>query len=130
MRVKILFSEPTLTLSNLTALLENVDWYDVGDYLWIPGSKLNMIRQQHHESQCRQACWELYLNEAPFPCWKRVAMALYYSGQLEELEIVQKKYLKGESALLRSKLVSIGCYGDYCTCLITVIVLASCTIDL
>lgn len=100
MRVKILFSEPTLTLFNLTTLLENVDWYDVGNYLWIPLSKRTMIRQQHHhESQCRQACWEFYLNEAPFPCWKRVATALYNYGYLEELEIVQKKYLKGESAI-------------------------------
>ncbi len=130
MRVKILFSEPTLTLSNLTALLENVDWYHVGTNLWIPRSKRNMIQQQHHESQCRQACWELYLNEAPFPSWKRVAEALYLRGYLEELEIVQKKYLKGESVLLSSKLVSIGCYGDHCTCLTAMIVLAFCTIDL
>ncbi len=124
MRVKLLFSEPTLTLSNLTTLLENVDWDDVGRYLWIPLSKRDMIPQQHHESQCRQACWELYLNEVPFPNWKKVAMALYYHGYLEELEIVQRKYLKGESALLSSKLVSVGCYGDHCTCLTAVIVLA------
>ncbi len=124
MRVKLLFSEPTLTLSNLTTLLENVNWFDVGLNLWIPYSKLSMIREQHHKSQCRQACWELYLNEVPFPCWKRVAVALYYRGHLEELEIVQRKYLKGESALLSSRLVSVGCYGDHCTCLTAVIVLA------
>ena len=100
MSIKILFSDPTLTLSNLTTLLENVDWNDVGSGLWIPRSKRNMIQQQHHGSQCRQACWEFYLNEAPFPCWKRVAHALYLGNRryLEELEIVQKKYLKGESA--------------------------------
>ncbi len=99
MRVKILFSEPTLTLSNLTTLLENVDWDNVGRALWIPPSKLDMIQQQHHKSKCRQACWELYLNEVPFPSWKTVAEALYLKGYLEELEIVQKKYLKGESVL-------------------------------
>ncbi len=127
MRVKILFSEPTLTLSNLTTLLENVDWDVVGRGLSIPLSKLNMIQHQHHKSR---ACWDLYLNVVPFPCWKRVAWALYYCGYLEELEIVQKKYLKGESALLSSKLVFIGCYGDHCTCLTAMIVLASCIIDL
>ncbi len=130
MRIQILFSEPTLTLSNLTTLLEKIDWDDVGVNLWIPPSKRDMIRQQYHKSQCRQACWELYLNEAPFPSWKRVAEALYLGGYLEELEIVQKKYLKGESVLLSSKLVSIVCYGDHCTCLTAMIVLAFCTIDL
>ena len=40
------------------------------------------------------------MNEAPFPCWKGVALALYLNGDIEELEIVQKKYLKGESATL------------------------------
>ena len=93
-----LFSEPTLTLFNLTTLLKNVKWYDVGGDLWIPTSKLDMIRQQHHESQCSLACWELYLNEAPFPCWKRVAWALYHHGYIEELKIVQKNYIKRESA--------------------------------
>ena len=81
-------------------MLENVDWYNVGSGLWIPESKLIMIEQQHHESQRSQACWELYLNEAPFPYWKGVAWALYLNEDLEELEIVQKKYLKGESATL------------------------------
>ena len=117
-----------MTLSNLTTLLENVDWYNFGGGLWIPLSKLKMTRQQYHKSQYRQSCWELYLNEAPFPCWKRVAAALYYRGHLEELEIVHRKYLKGESAVLSSKLVSAGCYGGHCTCLTATIVLASCTI--
>ena len=112
----ILCLDPTLTLSNLTTLLENVAWDDMGHVLWIPASKLNMIQQQHHESQsqCRQAFLELYLNEAPFPCWKRVAKALYLYGHLEELEIVQKKYLKGASAIPSSQQMSVGCYGDHC----------------
>ena len=91
--------EYTLTLPNLTTLLKNVDWYDVGYWMDIPKAKLDMIRQQYgsgyDESQCRQKCWELYLLEHPVPSWQKVAEALYQEDCLEELEMVQKKYLKG-----------------------------------
>ena len=65
----------------------------------IPSAKLDMIRQQYasgdDESQCRQKCWELYLLKHPLPSWQQVAEALYLMDCLEELEVVQKKYLKG-----------------------------------
>ena len=65
----------------------------------MPRTKRDMIRQQHasgdDESQCRQKCWELYISEHPLPSWQQVAHALYLSGHLEELEVVQKKCLKG-----------------------------------
>ena len=92
-------SEPTLTLPNLTTLLENVDWYSVGRKMHIPAAKLDMIGQQSasgdDESQCRQKCWELYLLEHPLPSWQQVAEVLYRMDCLEKLEVVQKKYLKG-----------------------------------
>ena len=91
-------SEPTLTLPNLTTLLENVDWDNVGRRMNIPMVKRDMIRQNasgDDEFQCRQKCWELYLLEHPLPSWQQVAHALYRMDCLEELEVVQKKYLKG-----------------------------------
>ena len=95
--------DPTLTLPNLTALLEKVDWYSFGSwYLNIPDATLDMICSSGgDDSQCRQKCWEVYLNEHPAPSWKQMANGLYtgvYSGRdyFEELEVVQKKYLKGE----------------------------------
>lgn len=65
--------------------------------MWIPKVKRNMIGQQYggNDSQCRQKCWELYLREHPSPSWKRVANALNVNGYKEELEVVEKKYLKG-----------------------------------
>ena len=92
----------TLTLPNLTALLEKVDWDLIGRYyLNIPDATLDTIRSSGGDaSQCRQKCWEVYLNEHPAPSWKQVANGLYRGnypeGYLEELEVVQKKYLKGE----------------------------------
>ena len=56
------------------------------------------------DSQRRQRCCEVYLSDHPAPSWKQVANALYipnFDGQAcpEELEVVQKKYLRGESAV-------------------------------
>ena len=57
------------------------------------------------DSQCRQKCWEVYLSEHPSPSWKQVADALYIQSSsgieyLKELEVVQKKYLKGGCAVI------------------------------
>ena len=90
--------DPTLTLPNLTALLEKVNWYKFASW-WmdIPEETLDMIRSSGgDDSQCRRKCWEVYLNEYPAPSWKHVADALYRGDYLEELEVVQRKYLKGE----------------------------------
>ena len=95
--------DPTLTLPNLTALLEKVDWNRFGRYyLDIPDATYDMIRSSGGDaSQYRQKFWEVYLNEHPTPSWKQVANGLYmctsvYDDYHEELDVVQKKYLKGE----------------------------------
>ena len=99
----VFFLEPSLSLTNLTTLLENVNvressqWWNIGYCLNIPESKLNAIQHQHSSPDQRShACWDLYVSEYPSPSWKEVAYALYMVDYLEELEVVQKKYLKGE----------------------------------
>ena len=64
----------------------------------IPESKLDEIWSQHSDDDQRhsRACWELYLKDHPSPTWKGVAYALYLQDHLKELEVVLKKYLKGE----------------------------------
>ena len=99
----VFFLEPSLSLTNLTTLLENVNvrssdqWWCIGDWFNIPRSKLNAIERQHSSPDQRgRACWDLYVSDHPSPSWKGVAYALYVWDHLEELEVVQKKYLKGE----------------------------------
>ena len=99
----VFFLEPSLSLTNLTTLLENVNvgysrrWWSIGLLLNIPPSKLDAIEGQHSSpDQCSHACWDLYVSEHPSPSWKEVAYVLYLLGYFEELEVVQKKYLKGE----------------------------------
>ena len=99
----VFFLEPSLSLTNLTILLENINvennlrWWNVGSLLSVPPSKLDAIAGQHSSpDQCSRACWDLYVSEHPSPSWKGMAYALYMEDCLEELEVVQKKYLKGE----------------------------------
>jgi hypothetical protein len=99
----VFFLEPSLSLTNLTTLLENVNvgdsrqWWWTGYDLNIPPSKLNAIEGQHSSpDQCSRACWDLYVSDHPSPSWKEVALALYREDFLDELEVVQKMYLKGE----------------------------------
>ena len=102
----LLLLDPTLTLSNLTSLLEKVDWDDMGRWMEIPDATREMIRSSGGDDcQCRRRCWEVYLNEYPAPSWKHIAEALYMprlggKDYLTELEVVQKKYLRGESAVV------------------------------
>ena len=99
-------SETTLNLPNLNTLLERVshDWSGIGAYMNIPLSKRDEIGSQHsYDAQrCSRACWEVYLKEHPSPTWQHVAYALYMQDHLEELEVVLKKYLKGEWAMIIS----------------------------
>ena len=86
-----LLTESTLTLEALTTLLSNVDWRVVGSWLQLPNSKLEMIRFPT-ESQCREACWKLFLKEHPCPSWRLVGWSLIYCGYHKELQEVQKHY--------------------------------------
>ena len=102
----LLLLDPTLTLPNLTPLLEKIDWVDVGWTMDIPKATVDMFRfRGGDDSQHRRRCWEIYLNEHPAPSWKHIAEMLYRASCrgkecLEELEVVQKKYLRGESAVV------------------------------
>ena len=63
----------------------------------IPPSKLNMIKQQHSSDLQRiRECVQVYLTKHPAPTWQQVAYALYQRGHIEELQVVQRNYLKGQ----------------------------------
>ena len=78
-------------------MLQKVNWNHIGRRIGIPHATRDRIRNStDDEYQQRYKCWEVYLNEHPTPTWKDVAEALYSEDYLEELEIVQKTYLKGQ----------------------------------
>ena len=82
-------TDPSLNLTNLTKLLEDVeDWKRVGAFLGIPYS-VRDIRKH------KEACWEWYLNNHPFPSWRYIAYILYMLDEHEVLEVLKSQYLKG-----------------------------------
>ena len=95
-------TDPSLTLTNLTQLLEDVrHLFYVSDYLHIPLSvRVSIDTQQSSESERRKAYWEWYLNNHPCPSWRHIANALYMSREHGVLEVLKSRYLKGESGSL------------------------------
>ena len=95
-------TDPSLTLTNLTQLLEDVrNWFGVSYHLDIPYSVRNSIdTQQSSGSERRKACWEWYLNNHPCPSWRHIANALYMEREHGVLEVLKSRYLKGESGSL------------------------------
>ena len=92
-------TDPSLTLTNLIQLLKDVkDWVSVGADLNIPLSMLDSIKKQHSsKSQCKEACWEWFLNNHPSLEWNKVADALYCNQEHELLEVLKSQYFKGWS---------------------------------
>ena len=92
-------TESTLTLDNLTSLLDGVveDLDRVASWLHIPLSKHRELEQQYGWKQRPRAYSTYFITKHPSPSWILVANALWKSGELGALEVVQKLYLKGES---------------------------------
>ena len=91
-------TDPSLTLANLTQLLQDGDWDDVLSNLDIHYSVLNSIKSKHYsQSECMKALGERYLNDHPCPSWRHVAHVLYEQKEHGVLEVLKSRYLKGES---------------------------------
>ena len=95
-------TDPSLTLTNLTQLLEDVRYLGgVTVYLGIPRSVYDRIKaQESSESERRKAYCEWYLNNHPCPSWRHIANALYMEKKHGVLEVLKSRYLKGECGSL------------------------------
>ena len=99
-----LYSEPTLTLSNLLSVLEGVTkWYSLGYCLGVLHSKLeDILRRSPTDSEGLKAMLNEWLETHPAPSWRGLARALYGSREVPEhtaLQRVYHKYLPGMSAV-------------------------------
>ena len=95
-------TDPTLTHTNLTQLLDSVDWkLDESDETFsmalnIPYSEHEKIVAKHSdEAQCKKALCRWYLDNYPAPSWKHVADSLYLYEDHVVLDVLQSQYLKG-----------------------------------
>ena len=94
-----LFTDPTLTLNSVTAIMKGVQqWEDVAYWIGIPASKRHELKSQNPiTDQAKQACWDYWIRCHPAPSWRILAGGLYYWGEHGALEVLQMNYLKGES---------------------------------
>ena len=93
-----LFTDLTLTLDNITAIMKDVQrWEDVARWIGIPLIKCAELRSQNPTAdQAKQACWDYWLHHHPACSWSILADGLYYWGEHGALEVLQMNYLKGE----------------------------------
>ena len=89
--------EPSLTLDNLTSVLDGVENMDrVATWLQIPQSKQDELRRQYDRQQIKRALSAYFMSHHPAPSWLIVADALWMTKNHGALEVVQKLYFKGE----------------------------------
>jgi hypothetical protein len=93
-----LFTDPTLTLNTVTAIMKDVrQWADVADWIGICLSKhYELQRQNPTTDQEKQACWNYWLHHHPAPSWRLLADGLYVCKERGALEVLQMNYLKGK----------------------------------
>ncbi len=94
-------TDDTLTLANLTQLVNNMeDWDDFRRLICIPDSKYEALKQQHPDgAQWKKAACVWYLTEHPAPSWSHVATALYIIEEHAVLDVLRMHYLKGQWTL-------------------------------
>ena len=97
-----LFPEPSLTLSNLTTVLEPLperEWESFGDWMDVPESILNKIESQFVSDKERKAeVLRVIHTQHPHLTWEHVSFVLYrlLGGKYHNvLETVQTKFPTG-----------------------------------
>ena len=86
--------DPTLTAKNVTEVMGVVgDWKAVGNWLGVPDSKLQEIKQlSTSEREKSQSLGRYWVTNAPGASWERLGHALYKEGE-ETAAAMVKQYL-------------------------------------
>ena len=98
-QVASLFTDPTLTLNNVTAIMKNEQkWEWVAGWIGIPNSRRDELGIQNPTiDQWKLALWDYWLHYHPAPSWRILAGGLYSWGEHGVLELLQMNYLKGKT---------------------------------
>ena len=106
-RCSPLFTDPTLTLNNVTVIMKDVQgWEVVADWIGINYFKrveLKRFCQNPTTDQHKQAYWDYWFHHHSAPSWRILADGLYCCGEHGALEVLLMNYLKGKN---------IGAYHD------------------
>ena len=90
-------SDPILTVENVTEVMGEVgDWESVGEWLDVPHSKLQEIKQQSYTERDRsRLAGEYWVNTDPNASWRCLADVLYELGEDRALLMVKQYLPKG-----------------------------------
>ena len=87
-------SDSTLTVDSVLEVMGNVqEWKEVGDWLGVPDSKLNEIKEQSStEIEKSHEVARYWVNTHPHPSWEELGRVLYQRGE-ETAAMMVKQYL-------------------------------------
>ena len=87
-------SDSTLTVDSVLEVMGKVqEWYEVGDALDVPDSKLDEIKEQSStEIEKSHQVGRYWVNTHPDPSWEELGRVLYTSGE-ETAAMMVKQYL-------------------------------------
>ena len=89
----------TITTKKVNDLFSTMkdEWVDsVGGWLDLPVSKTSEIKRNYHSpAQRREAYIDVYVNEHPYPTWKRLSEVLHRFGLHNQADEVERTYLQG-----------------------------------
>ena len=93
-------ADPTLTTDNLMEMVKGVEdhWYDLGDWLGVPHSKMRKINSRlyyYSDHRRMHALADHYTTHHPTPSWNNVARVLHWMELHEQADEVTTKYVKG-----------------------------------
>ena len=75
------------------------EWESVAYWIGIPDNILGEHQSQNPTTdQCKQACWDYWIQHHLAPSWRILAGGLYVWREHGALEMLQINYLKGEYA--------------------------------
>ena len=87
-------SDSTLTVDNVLEVMGKVqEWYEVGEWLTVPSSKLDKIKEQSSsEIEKSHQVGRYWVNTHPDPSWEELGRVLYERGE-ETAAMMVKQYL-------------------------------------
>ena len=86
----------TKKVNDLFSTLKDEKVDDVGVRLGLPNSNRSEIKRNYHSpAQRREAYIDVYVNEHPYPTWKKLSQLLRWFGLPNQADEVESTYVEG-----------------------------------
>ena len=105
--LSLLPADPTLTLHNVATVVAPVrSWNSLGRWLGVPVAKRTEIDSKYStDEKKKEALMDYWLRCSPVASWGRLAGELYYMGEKQSLQLLQR-HLKRTTGMLMMMIIS------------------------